>query len=64
MVDRALRVLIVEARFYSDLADELLAGAGDVLTAFGADYSVVTVPGALEIPAVIAASPPKQPDAE
>ena len=54
MPDRPLRVLIVEARFYSDLADELLKGAGDVLTAFGAGFEVVTVPGALEIPAAIA----------
>jgi 6,7-dimethyl-8-ribityllumazine synthase len=54
MADGALRVLIVEARFYSDLADELLEGASDVLTAFGAEFEVVTVPGALEIPAAIA----------
>ena len=54
MPDRPLRILIVEARFYDDLADELLRGAGDVLTAFGADHAVASVPGALEIPAVIA----------
>ena len=54
MPDRPLRVLIVEARFYSDLADELLKGAGDILTAFGADFDLVTVPGALEIPAAVA----------
>ncbi len=50
----AMRILVVEARFYPDLADELLKGAVDALTAFGAEYDVVTVPGALEIPAVIA----------
>jgi 6,7-dimethyl-8-ribityllumazine synthase len=49
-----IRILIVEARFYSDLADELLRGATDALEAFGATYEVVTVPGALEIPAAIA----------
>jgi len=49
-----VRILIVEARFYSDLADELLKGATDVLEAFGAAYEVVTVPGALEIPGAIA----------
>jgi 6,7-dimethyl-8-ribityllumazine synthase len=49
-----IRILIVEARFYSDLADELLKGAIDALTAHGADYEVVTVPGALEIPGAIA----------
>ncbi len=49
-----IRILIVEARFYSDLADELLKGAIDALEAFGATYDVVTVPGALEIPSAIA----------
>ena len=48
------RILIVEARFYSDLADELLKGATDALEAFGAEHDVITVPGALEIPAAIA----------
>ncbi|MEO8926554.1 MAG: 6,7-dimethyl-8-ribityllumazine synthase [Caulobacteraceae bacterium] len=54
MADRPVRILIVEARFYGDLADELLKGAADVLTAFGAAHEVATVPGALEIPAAIA----------
>jgi 6,7-dimethyl-8-ribityllumazine synthase len=48
------RILIVEARFYSDLADELLKGAIDVLSSHGAVYEVITVPGALEIPGAIA----------
>ena len=50
----AMRILIVEARYYPDLADELMKGAVDALQAFGAEFDVVTVPGALEIPAVIA----------
>ncbi|CAN7227641.1 6,7-dimethyl-8-ribityllumazine synthase [Phenylobacterium sp. LjRoot225] len=54
MSDTKIRVLIVEARFYSDLADELLRGAVDALESFGAAYDVVTVPGALEIPGAIA----------
>jgi 6,7-dimethyl-8-ribityllumazine synthase len=49
-----VRILIVEGRFYSDLSDELLRGAADAITAVGAEYEVITVPGALEIPAVIA----------
>jgi 6,7-dimethyl-8-ribityllumazine synthase len=49
-----IRILIVEARFYSDLADELLKGAIDALSAHGAAYEVITVPGALEIPGAIA----------
>ena len=48
------RVLIVEARFYDDLADSLLEGAKAALTEAGCTYEVVTVPGALEIPAAIA----------
>jgi len=54
MSETPIRILIVEARFYSDLADELLKGATDALEAFGASYEVVTVPGALEIPGAIA----------
>ena len=54
MSDTQIRVLIVEARFYSDLADEMLRGAVDALESFGAAYDVVTVPGALEIPGAIA----------
>ena len=47
------RILIVEARFYDDLADALLDGAKVALEEAGAAYDVVTVPGALEIPAAI-----------
>jgi len=46
-------ILIVEARFYDDLADELLKGAVQALERAGASYERVTVPGALEIPAAI-----------
>ncbi len=46
-------VLIVEARFYDDLADALLDGARTALEAAGATHETVTVPGALEIPAAI-----------
>ncbi|GLS33427.1 6,7-dimethyl-8-ribityllumazine synthase [Mesorhizobium albiziae] len=46
-------VLIIEARFHDDLADALLDGAKTALDEAGATYEVVTVPGALEIPAVI-----------
>jgi 6,7-dimethyl-8-ribityllumazine synthase len=53
MVEDKLRVLVVEARYYGDIADELLAGATDALTAFGADYDVISVPGAFELPAAV-----------
>ncbi|WP_432283933.1 6,7-dimethyl-8-ribityllumazine synthase [Aminobacter sp. BA135] len=51
--DKKLKLLIVEARFYDDLSDALLDGAKAALDAAGAGYDVITVPGALEIPAVI-----------
>ena len=54
MLEDKIRILIVEARFYDDLADEMLKAAADVITAHGAEYEVVSVPGALEIPGAIA----------
>jgi len=48
------KLLIVEARFYDHLNDMLVAGAKAALNAAGHDADVVTVPGALEIPAAIA----------
>jgi 6,7-dimethyl-8-ribityllumazine synthase len=54
ILNEAPRVLIVEARFYDDLADTLLEGAKDALTARGVAFDVVSVPGALEIPPAIA----------
>ncbi|RWE60988.1 6,7-dimethyl-8-ribityllumazine synthase [Mesorhizobium sp.] len=46
-------LLIIEARFHDDLADALLEGATSALEEAGATYDVLTVPGSLEIPAVI-----------
>jgi 6,7-dimethyl-8-ribityllumazine synthase len=48
------RILIVEARFYDDIADALLAGATRALEQAGVKFDRLTVPGALEIPAAIA----------
>ena len=47
------RILIVEARFYADLADALLDGARRALEAAGATHETITVPGALEIPGAV-----------
>src|SRR5262249_61772799 len=47
-------ILVVEARYYEGIADELLGGAQRALDAAKAAYDVVTVPGALEIPQAIA----------
>jgi 6,7-dimethyl-8-ribityllumazine synthase len=48
------RFLIVEARFYDHLNAMLVAGARAAIKAAGHQSEVVTVPGALEIPAAIA----------
>ena len=48
------RVLVVEARFYDDIADALLAGATRVLERAQVAFDRITVPGSLEIPAAIA----------
>ncbi len=51
---KGMHFLIVEARFYGHIADELLSGAARALTEAGATFDRITVPGALEIPAAIA----------
>lgn len=48
------RVLIVEARFYEALADEMAAGAAAELARNGAAVERISVPGAFEIPGAIA----------
>jgi 6,7-dimethyl-8-ribityllumazine synthase len=48
------RLLIIEGRFYEEICDELVAGAVGVLEAAGAGFDRYTVPGALEIPQVLA----------
>ncbi len=52
--DRPVRVLIVVAPYYRDIADMLLAGATAELAAAGASWDVVEMPGALELPPAIA----------
>ena len=51
---KGARILIVEARYYDDLADALLAGAVTVLEKAQATVERVSVPGSLEIPGAIA----------
>ncbi len=46
-------VLIVEARFYGDIADHLVKGAVAVLDEAGIDHERMVVPGVFEVPAAI-----------
>lgn len=50
----APHLLIVEAPYYADIGSDLLTGARRALDAAAVSYEVVRVPGALEIPTVIA----------
>jgi 6,7-dimethyl-8-ribityllumazine synthase len=50
----APHVLIVEARYYEKISDELTRGAQTELERAGASYDRVAVPGAFEIPTAIA----------
>ena len=51
---KGARILIVEARFYEDIADALFAGASRALEAAGAVFERVSVPGSLEVAPAIA----------
>ncbi len=51
---KGVRILLVEARFYGDIADALLKGATRALEEAGAVVERVSVPGSLEIPPAIA----------
>ena len=53
MVAERPHVMIVEARFYEDIADELAKGAIAAVEKRGASYERVSVPGCLEIPGAI-----------
>jgi 6,7-dimethyl-8-ribityllumazine synthase len=51
--DKPVRLLIVVAPYYRQIADHLIAGATAEITAAGATHDLVEVPGALEIPTAI-----------
>jgi len=47
------RILIVEARFYEDIADQLANGAIKVIEDAGLSVDKVDVPGVFEVPAAV-----------
>ncbi|SFP51177.1 6,7-dimethyl-8-ribityllumazine synthase [Tranquillimonas alkanivorans] len=51
--DEPVKVLVVVAPYYKDIADDLVAGALAALEGAGATAEVVEVPGALEVPIAI-----------
>ena len=52
--DKPVKLLIVVAPYYKDIADQLVTGAKAALDGAGATWDVVEVPGALEVPGAIA----------
>ena len=48
-----VHLLLVEARFYPDISDELLKGATEEIERAGGTFERIAVPGALEIPPAI-----------
>ncbi|WP_457650157.1 6,7-dimethyl-8-ribityllumazine synthase [Profundibacter sp.] len=52
--DKPVKLLIVVAPYYKDIADNLVAGAKAAIKEAGATFDLVEVPGALEIPTAIA----------
>ena len=52
--DKPVKLLVVVAPYYKDIADNLVAGARAVGEACGAEVDLIEVPGALEVPTAIA----------
>lgn len=55
-INTRAHILIIEARFYAELCDELAKGAIAAIERAGATWERHAVPGALEIPGAIAAA--------
>ncbi|MGD9537938.1 MAG: 6,7-dimethyl-8-ribityllumazine synthase [Alphaproteobacteria bacterium] len=50
---RDAHILVIEARFYAEIADAMAAGAITVLERAGASHERLAVPGAFELPAAL-----------
>lgn len=51
--DDPVKLLVVVAPFYRDIADNLIAGATAEIETVGGSFEIVEVPGSLEIPTAI-----------
>lgn len=51
--DKPVKLLIVVAPYYKDIADDLVVGAKAEIEAVGGTWDLVEVPGALEVPTAI-----------
>ena len=51
--DKPVKLLIVVAPYYKEIADNLVAGAKAEIEAVGGTWDLVEVPGALEVPTAI-----------
>lgn len=54
--DKPVKILIVVAPYYKDIADNLVAGAKAEIEAAGATWELIEMPGALEVPTAISIS--------
>ena len=52
--EKPVKLLIVVAPYYRDIADNLVAGARAIAAQCGAECDLIEVPGALEVPTAIA----------
>mgnify|MGYP001764908717 CR=1 FL=1 len=52
--DKPVKLLIVVAPYYRDIADNLIAGARATAAKAGAEVDLIEVPGALEVPTAVA----------
>jgi len=51
--DKPVKLLIVVAPYYKDIADNLVAGAKAEIEAAGGTWDLIEVPGALEVPTAV-----------
>ena len=52
-MSKSNRILVIEARFYDEIADGLRDGTFAALKEAGAEYDLITVPGILELPSAL-----------